>query len=41
MKIEEGLNPKHQLFLCLKGSEIPLTGVMLSILLKSNKKLLN
>lgn len=28
MKIEEGLNPKRQLFLCLKDSrEIPLTGV--------------
>jgi len=28
MKIEEGLNPKRQLFMCLKDSrEIPLTGV--------------
>ena len=28
MRIEEGLNPKRQLLLCLKDSrEIPLTGV--------------
>ena len=43
MKIEEGLNPKRQLFLCLKDSrEIPLTGLIDPlVLLKSNKRLLN